>query len=70
MIAETAHVAALIKMGWRDRPFETPATCPPARCQVRTLAREKDESDCALTLRTAHAEGVEIVSTLGRMAML
>ena len=47
MSSITANVAALIKMGLRDRPFETSATCLIRQGAKSGLParREKDESD-------------------------
>lgn len=73
-ITGTAHVAALIKTGWRDRPFEAPATCPhQARCQFRSPGRrEEDESASARNSKrpTAELRSCLMVCLSGRMVML
>ena len=71
----TANVAALIKMGLRDRPFETPATCfitQGANSGLEILPREdreKDESDSAQLERPHADEECQMVSSMGRMVM-
>ena len=71
----TANVAALIKMGLRDRPCETPATCfikQGAKSGLLLLRKDlrRKMRATSLELNGPHAdEECQMVSSMGRMVM-